>query len=85
MSEPVDGNAIAGALGELFAGDISVAVVECSGCGRTAAVAEVVVYVDGPGTVARCRGCEQVLFRLVRSETRCWFDMRGVACLRVNT
>ena len=85
MSVPLDGNAIAGALGELFAVDVSAAVVGVWRLRPDGVVAEVVVYRRRARVVARCRGCEQVLFRLVRSETRSWFDMRGVACLRVNT
>ena len=84
MSVPLDGNAIAGALGEFFAVDVSVAVVECVGCGKFGAVAEVVVYLDGPGVVARCPGCEQVLFRLVRGPDRAWLDLRGVTYLRLD-
>ncbi len=54
MSVPLDGNVIAGALGEIFAVDVSLGVVECAGCGHTGVVAEVVVYADAPGMVARC-------------------------------
>ena len=84
MSVPLDGNTMAGALGELFAVDVSVAVVECAGCGHAGVVAEVVVYADAPGMVARCPQCSDVLLRLVRSQNRAWLDMRGVACLRLD-
>jgi hypothetical protein len=85
MSVPLDGNTIAGALGELFVADVSVAVVECAGCGHTGVVAEAVVYADAPGMVARCPECSDVLLRLVRSERRAWLDMRGIVCLRFDT
>jgi hypothetical protein len=85
MSVPLDGNAIAGALGELFAVDVSVARLECGGCGMEGVVAEVVVYIDAPGVVARCRACDNVLFRLVRAPDRAWLDLRGVAYLRLRT
>jgi len=84
MSVPLDGNTMAGALGELFAVDVSVAVFECAGCGHTGVVAEVVVYADAPGMVARCPACSDVLVRLVRSERRAWLDMSGVICLRID-
>jgi hypothetical protein len=84
MSVPLDGNAIAGALGELFAVDVSVAALECGGCGMEGVVAEVVVYIDAPGFVARCRGCDHVLFRLVQAPDRAWLDLRGVSYLRLD-
>lgn len=84
MSVVLDGNTMAGALGELFAVDVTVAVVECAGCGHTGVVAEVVVYADGPGMVARCPVCSDVLLRLVRSDRRAWLDMSGMVCLRVD-
>jgi hypothetical protein len=84
MGVPLDGNTMAGALGELFAVDVSVAVIECAGCGHTGVVAEVVVYADAPGMVARCPSCSDVLLRLVRSERRAWLDMGGVVCIRLE-
>ena len=84
MSIPLDGNVIAGALGEIFAVDVSLGVVECAGCGHAGLVAEVVVYADAPGMVARCPECSDVLLRLVRSEHRAWLDMSGVVCLRLD-
>jgi hypothetical protein len=84
MSVPLDGNAVAGALGEFFAVDVTVAVAECAACGATGAVASVVLYVDAPGMVARCPACEAVLFRLVRGPKHAWLDMRGVLCLRLE-
>ena len=84
MSVPLDGNTMAGALGELFAVDVSVAVVECAGCGHTGVVAEIVVYADAPGLIARCPECSDVLLRLVRAPNRAWLDMRGVVCLRFD-
>jgi Family of unknown function (DUF6510) len=84
MSIPLDGNVIAGALGEIFAVDVSLGVVECAACGHTGLLAEVVVYADAPGMVARCPECSDVLLRLVRSEKRAWLDMSGVVCLRLD-
>jgi hypothetical protein len=84
MGVPLDGNTMAGALGELFAVDVSVGVVECAGCGHTGVVAEVVVYADAPGMVARCPACSDVLLRLVRSDRRAWLDMSGVVSIRLD-
>ena len=84
MSVALDGNTMAGALAELFAVDVSVAVFECAGCGHTGVVAEVVVYADAPGMVGRCPHCSDVLVRLVRSERRAWLDMSGLVSLRID-
>jgi hypothetical protein len=41
---PVDGNAAAGLLGELFAVDVTVAEITCGSCGVVAEVGETRVY-----------------------------------------
>jgi ribosomal protein S27E len=80
----VDGNELAGALGEIFAVDVTVARGRCAGCGRESAVAETVVYSRSPGLVARCPGCESVLLRVVRGRDRAWLDLRGVTCVEFS-
>lgn len=77
----VDGNAIAGDLGAIFAGDLSMAVATCDGCGATGPVATVMVY-EGMGEVLRCPGCDTVLLRLIRARGETHLDMRGVRLLR---
>jgi hypothetical protein len=77
----VDGNELAGALGELFTVDVTVARGRCAGCGREGAVAEAHVFDRAPGLVARCPGCEAVLLRFVRGPGRAWLDLRGVTYL----
>jgi hypothetical protein len=89
MTEPVttdqflDGNALAGALGEIFAVDLTVATGRCVFCGRHGALATLRLYVDAPGLVARCPGCDQVMLRIVRGPGRAWLDLRGVVCLEL--
>ena len=77
----VDGNAIAGDLGAIFAGDLSMAVATCDGCGATGPVATAMVY-EGLGEVLRCPGCDTVLLRLIRARGETHLDMRGVRLLR---
>ena len=77
----VDGNAIAGDLGAIFAGDLSMAVATCDGCGATGPVATVMVY-EGMGEVLRCPDCDGVLVRLARIGGETHLDMRGVRLLR---
>jgi hypothetical protein len=79
--EPLDGNAIAGLLHEVFGAEITTAIGTCASCGASAQVAEAVVYVQAPGTVARCRTCSSVLIVIVDVRgTKC-VDLRGLAFL----
>ena len=71
--EPLDGNAIAGQLVDVFGTEMTTAKAECAHCGSVVAVAELVVYLPAPGTVIRCRSCEGIVMVLV--------DRRGVACV----
>jgi hypothetical protein len=77
----VDGNALGGALREVFAVDVTNALGRCAGCGQIAAVAEARVYRWSPGVVARCASCDTVLLRLVRSPDRAFLDLHGLTCL----
>jgi Family of unknown function (DUF6510) len=79
--EALDGNAIGGVLMEIFGAEMTTATAVCDHCGAAAAVAEVVVYLEAPGTVARCRSCGAVLMVVVdKRGTKC-VDLRGVASL----
>jgi predicted RNA-binding Zn-ribbon protein involved in translation (DUF1610 family) len=83
MSSYLDGNVLAGALGEVFAVDVTAAVGQCVSCGTAGAMAQTQVYADGPGLVARCPACGEVVLRLVRAADRAWLDLRGVVCLQL--
>lgn len=78
-----DGNLLAGPLSELFALDVTVAVVRCRGCGSATDVAQLRVYGPEPGLVGRCPGCDDVLLRVVRTHDAVWLDLAGVTSLRV--
>ena len=58
---PLDGNAIAGPLFSFYGTEMTAAAGTCRHCGHAARVAELRVYVGGPGTVARCPTCDGVL------------------------
>jgi hypothetical protein len=73
----LDGNAAAGALEELFGREVTTAAGVCAGCGAEHAVGELVVYAHAPGIVIRCRSCESVMIRLVRTRERLFVDLRG--------
>jgi hypothetical protein len=80
----LDGNAAAGALGDLFAFDVTVAVSTCASCGDGRPVAELRAYLDAPGIVLRCASCGAAQLRLVRSGDRAWLDLRGIRVLEIH-
>jgi hypothetical protein len=75
---PVDGNAVAGLLREVFALDVTTAALVCAGCGCEAQLGAVRVFGGTMGAVFRCDGCDDVVFRLVRTPDGYWLDMRGM-------
>jgi Family of unknown function (DUF6510) len=74
----LDGNAAAGELATIFCMDITVAEGQCASCGATKRFADARVYMGGPGLVARCSRCENVLLRFVQVEKRVLLDARGM-------
>jgi hypothetical protein len=81
MMEPLDGNAIAGLLFDVFGGEMTTAVGVCASCGASGPVAESQVYLRAPGTVVRCRSCIGVLMVLVTVREITCVDLRGLAAL----
>jgi hypothetical protein len=80
----VDGNAIGGLLGEIFAMEMTLAESTCGGCGAINAIGRVDVYMNAPGAVVRCPSCEQVLMRIVTGPQRYWLDLSGIRCLELR-
>jgi hypothetical protein len=78
-----DGGALSGPVQSVLGIEITAAVGRCTGCGRTAPMAEARVFDRAPGVVARCPACDQVLLRLVRGSGRAWLDLRGLAFLQL--
>jgi len=68
--DALDGNAIAGELFAAFGHEMTTVIGTCTNCGARSAIAELPVYVSGPGTVARCPGCASVAIVLVRGTAR---------------
>lgn len=71
--DALDGNAIAGRLRNVFGAEMTTATGACASCGAIRQMAELRVYVQAPGTVARCPSCENVVLVLV--------EVRGIACV----
>jgi hypothetical protein len=80
----LDGNAGAGELSKIFAMDVTAAEGQCAHCGATKRFAEAHLYMLGPGVVARCAVCEQVLLRLVNVRQRVFLDVRGMTYLSLD-
>ena len=74
--EVLDGNAIAGLLHDVFGTEMTTAAGVCAHCGTRAVVAECVVFLGGPGAVARCRTCSGLLMVVV--------EVRGVRCVDLS-
>jgi hypothetical protein len=77
--EPVDGNAIAGVMHDLFARDMTNLGYHCTGCGGAGVLAELVVYMSGPGAVGRCRNCDAILLMLTERRGMYCVDLPGMA------
>ena len=83
--EALDGNAIGGLLHEVFGAEMTTAMGVCADCGAAGRVAELVVYLQAPGTIVRCRSCSSLLMVMVDVRgTRC-IDLRGLAELESDS
>ena len=65
----LDGNAVAGLLQEVFAVEMTTAMVSCNGCGATGAVGALRVF-RGAGIVMRCPQCDNALVTIVEGDIR---------------
>ena len=81
----LDGNAAAGELSNLFATDVTAAEGQCAHCGAKRRFAEAHLYMRGPGIVARCAVCQNILLRLVNVGERVLLDLRGMTYLTLET
>jgi hypothetical protein len=60
---------------------MTAAATVCANCGDTGQVAGLAVYLRAPGTVVRCRSCDNVLMVFVRRHNRVCVDLQGLASL----
>jgi hypothetical protein len=77
--DALDGNAIAGLLQDVFDSDMTTATGTCGTCGAASVVAELVVYLQAPGTVVRCPVCGNIMMVFVRRQAMMCVDLSGVA------
>ena len=81
--DPLDGNATAGDLADIFAFDTTTAITTCATCRHAHPVAALRAYLRAPGMVLRCASCDAVQIRFVRSPARAWLDLRGIDLLEI--
>jgi hypothetical protein len=79
--DALDGNAIAGRLFAAFGEEMTTALTTCANCGMRSVVAELGAYLRGPGTVARCRNCDNALIVFTEIHGITCVGMPGVAAL----
>lgn len=77
----VDGNAIAGILGEVFVHEMTAARIACGGCGNVEPIGAEHVYAWAPGIVLRCRHCDDGLLVLTRVEGKVLLSFDGARWL----
>jgi hypothetical protein len=80
----LDGNVLAGVFGELFQHEMTIARGTCGACGLSGPLAETRVYPEAPGAVARCPGCGEVLFTIVKDGGRYWLGFDRLRCLEIH-
>ena len=80
--EALDGNAIAGALFDAFGTEMTTASGTCATCRTHRRLAELNVYLRGPGMVARCPSCGSVVLVLVQIRGVTCVDATGLAVLQ---
>jgi hypothetical protein len=78
----LDGNAVGGLLGEIFAFETTTAEGACNRCGTVAHVGQQMAYVSDIGTVVRCASCDNALIRVAHNPRGYYLDLRGVSYLR---
>ena len=79
--DALDGNAIAGQLVVAFGHEMTTASGVCGRCGGQALLAETNVYLRAPGSVARCRACDNVLVVMVEVRGYTVVDLTGFSAL----
>ena len=61
----LDGNAVAGMLTEVFAVEMTTAIMTCGNCGTSGAVGAMHVF-RGAGIVMRCPNCDNAVAKIVK-------------------
>jgi Zn finger protein HypA/HybF involved in hydrogenase expression len=79
----LDGNTVAGMLGEVFAVETTIATGTCGSCGAAGPVGAMHVF-RGAGIVLRCPQCDNARVKITEAGTRMWFDFGGMRTLEIT-
>ena len=79
----LDGNAAAGALGQIFAFEMTTAEIICAHCDGVGPIGAAVVYASAMGTIVRCPGCGETLIRMAHGPQRYWIDFSGARLMQL--
>lgn len=80
---PLDGNAMAGRLGQFFSFDVTSAMVTCADCALEGPLAELLLYGRDTAFVLRCRSCGAVNVRVLEANRVTNLDLSGLARIQV--
>jgi hypothetical protein len=78
----LDGNALAGALSQIFVSDVTTARVTCAACADIGSLGAARLY-RAAGEVLRCSRCNAVLLRLTTAPDRIYLELTGMRCVEL--
>ena len=81
----LDGNAAAGLLSTIFAGDVTLIRITCNGCGTIALVGDLHAYSLEMGAILRCPACGDAVLRVGLAGDRVCVDLRHASRLTIVT
>jgi hypothetical protein len=79
----LDGNAVAGMLSDVFAVEMTTAIMTCGNCGTSGAVGAMHLF-QGAGIVMRCPNCGNAVAKIVEDGTRMWMSFTGMQTLEIT-
>ena len=79
----LDGNAAAGAMREIFAQEMTVAIATCAGCGTARKIGSLLEYGHAMGVVLRCPGCDTAMLRFAHTGGWLRLDASGMSYLMI--
>jgi Family of unknown function (DUF6510) len=77
----LDGNAAAGPLSDIFAREVTAALVTCASCGSSGPLGAAMLYGEAMGQIVRCATCDAVLLCCADTPAGVRLDMRGVSVI----
>lgn len=79
----LDGNAAGGALRDVFARDVTGALVTCRGCLTVEPIGALLEYGQGMGVILRCPACDAAMLRIVRAPGWLRMDVSGISLMKI--